>query len=309
MAESRVHRASLGSPPVRVDAGETLFVAADPRKTAVAQLSLSSQETTTQREADLAVFVANPEQTDASSVLAAAWLAIDAALKVARRFTLKRTVGLDSALLDKLGGPVQDVAKHVQLDPLADPTAHLPRPYEETETKLASNGHRVVQHPVRPSKPVAALRPARSSSPSSSSSPSPGTLYSRYISHLDEFFCLDPLSADHLDLMHGWLNDPRVDAFWQDAGSLEDHKKFIQGRLEDKHTLAVVGSYVRATPTAAEGETPTSPEPDPATCKSWKKASFFHATVLSITIGFPRDSNRRERADRVTFQTLKFTGP
>lgn len=47
-----------------------------------------------------------------------------------------------------------------------------------------------------------------------------------------------------LNKLHEWLNDERVEVFWQEKGSIEDHAKFIKAREEDEHTLAVIGSYV-----------------------------------------------------------------
>jgi hypothetical protein len=294
---SRVHRASLTSPPVRVSSDSTVFIAADSRKSAVAQLSLSAGEGEERGRSQAQLVIVLSEQSDdnntdkandsvrTASVLEAAWLAIDGALQVVRRFTITSVVGMDEVLVDRLGGRIQDVAKNVQLHVLgqgpqssglaaaAAMTTGLPfflpgKPYEETETKLGSGT--VVRHPVRPSKPFTPSRKTSQNGSGGNDGVTVGTLYSRYISSLDQFFCLDPLSSDqHLTLLHRWLNDPRVDAFWQDAGSLEDHERFVKGRVEDRHTLAVVGSYVNAARPQGEGEDvgPSVAQPEPATCK------------------------------------------
>lgn len=39
------------------------------------------------------------------------------------------------------------------------------------------------------------------------------------------------------------MNDPRVDAFWMEAGDMGKHKAFIESNMKDKHTLGVIGSY------------------------------------------------------------------
>ena len=39
------------------------------------------------------------------------------------------------------------------------------------------------------------------------------------------------------------MNDPRVDAFWMEAGDMDKHKAFIESNIKDKHTLGVIGSY------------------------------------------------------------------
>lgn len=89
-----------------------------------------------------------------------------------------------------------------------------------------------VLHPLRPAKPQ-------------------GTVYSRYLPHLEAYFKLQALTTLHIPLLHGWLNNERVDQFWTEKGDLEQHTSFVNERLEDAHTLAVLGSYV---PVGSEGE-------------------------------------------------------
>ena len=69
-------------------------------------------------------------------------------------------------------------------------------------------------------------------------------IYTRYIPHLDQLFKLEPCSQKHLDPLHTWLNDERVDKFWEEKGTREQHEKFIADRVADPHTLAVIGSYL-----------------------------------------------------------------
>lgn len=63
---------------------------------------------------------------------------------------------------------------------------------------------------------------------------------------MSEQFTLQVCGPDHLDTLHEWLNDPRVDEFWEEKGSLEQHKKFIDERTADAHTISVIGSYIGA---------------------------------------------------------------
>ena len=96
-------------------------------------------------------------------------------------------------------------------------------------------------HPQRPPKPL------------------PGkTLYSRLIPHLDSHFKLSVVGPNDTPLLHKWLNDDRVDEFWQEKGSLEQHEKFVAERTADAHVIPVIGSYVQTTP---EGEMAREPEP------------------------------------------------
>lgn len=41
-----------------------------------------------------------------------------------------------------------------------------------------------------------------------------GTIYSRRIPHLDEFFKLEVCTPNDVALLHNWFNNPRVDHFW-----------------------------------------------------------------------------------------------
>lgn len=84
-------------------------------------------------------------------------------------------------------------------------------------------------------------------------------LYSRFLPHLTEqpdtpaYFKLSTCTLKDLPTLHGWLNDPRVDQFWQEKGTLEQHRQFIEERTADPHVLPVIGSYVNL---RDQGETP-----------------------------------------------------
>ncbi|PLW14368.1 hypothetical protein PCASD_04682 [Puccinia coronata f. sp. avenae] len=81
--------------------------------------------------------------------------------------------------------------------------------------------------------------------PQSQLPPPPQTIYERYIVDLDSYFCLSIFgdSDADLNLLHTWLNDPRVDEYWKDAGDREFHAKWLRERYEDKHVLPILGSY------------------------------------------------------------------
>ncbi|GJN94085.1 hypothetical protein Rhopal_007149-T1 [Rhodotorula paludigena] len=88
-------------------------------------------------------------------------------------------------------------------------------------------------HPLRPPKPAAST-----------------LLYSRFLPHLTTdpqtpaYFKVEPCSLKDLPTLHQWLNDPRVDQFWQEKGTLEQHQQFIEKNVRDPHVLPVIGSYV-----------------------------------------------------------------
>ncbi|TWB10723.1 RimJ/RimL family protein N-acetyltransferase [Nitrospirillum amazonense] len=71
----------------------------------------------------------------------------------------------------------------------------------------------------------------------------PGLLYERRIPWLDRTlsFRLADMDRD-LSRFHAWMNDPRVAAFWQEEGELEQHRAYLENQLEDPHTLPLIAS-------------------------------------------------------------------
>ncbi|MDC5855575.1 GNAT family N-acetyltransferase [Vibrio europaeus] len=84
---------------------------------------------------------------------------------------------------------------------------------------LASNGY----HPIRP-------RPQK------------GELYRRYIPELEQTLSLVGLNIDdHTQLFSKWQNSHRVAAFWEQTGTLEEHKSYLEEQLSnDKNQLLIV---------------------------------------------------------------------
>jgi acetyl CoA:N6-hydroxylysine acetyl transferase len=78
------------------------------------------------------------------------------------------------------------------------------------------------QHPVRPEKPV-------------------GVIYQRSIDKLKSELTLRTIDrvAD-LPRFHRWMNDPRVAAFWEQAGSLDEQAAYLDKVARDAHTLPVL---------------------------------------------------------------------
>ncbi|WP_295467281.1 GNAT family N-acetyltransferase [uncultured Pseudomonas sp.] len=80
------------------------------------------------------------------------------------------------------------------------------------------------RHPCRPPKPT-------------------GEVYRRYDHRLGAWIALRALAVeDDLPLFHRWQNQPRVAAFWQEEGSLEQHRAYLQRQAADPHVLTLVGS-------------------------------------------------------------------
>jgi acetyl CoA:N6-hydroxylysine acetyl transferase len=76
-------------------------------------------------------------------------------------------------------------------------------------------------------------------------SPKPaGKVYARFIPWLAETISFRVANVDNdLHLLHRWMNDPRVDAFWNEAGDLEKHRRYLSGILADPHMLPLIGCF------------------------------------------------------------------
>jgi acetyl CoA:N6-hydroxylysine acetyl transferase len=123
------------------------------------------------------------------------------------------------------------------------------------------------------------LRPAK---------PLPSTpLYSRLIPHLNSHFKLAVVGPNDIPLLHNWLNDDRVDEFWEERGTLEQHEKFVAERTADAHVVPVIGSCVDTT---AEGEMAREPEPATYSEIYWVKEDRL-GPLMDV-----RDYDRGERS-------------
>ncbi len=84
-----------------------------------------------------------------------------------------------------------------------------------------SNGRR---HPRRPPKPE-------------------GLLYRRHIPWLGQTFSFRSVDVDRdLDLIHRWMNDPVVARFFQEEGSREEHRRYLERIEEDPRIYSMIAS-------------------------------------------------------------------
>lgn len=81
-----------------------------------------------------------------------------------------------------------------------------------------------IAHPLRPPKPS-------------------GTVYARHIPWLEGLFSLDVATLDDLPLVHRWMNDPRVNEFWHEAGDEKRHRHYLEGMFADPHIMPLIGRF------------------------------------------------------------------
>ena len=82
-----------------------------------------------------------------------------------------------------------------------------------------------VSHPQRPAKPQ-------------------GEVYRRFDLQLGAWISLRTLDIElDLERFNRWQNTPRVLAFWDEGGSLEDHRQYLEKLADDPHTLTLIGCF------------------------------------------------------------------
>ncbi|OOF92602.1 hypothetical protein ASPCADRAFT_54822 [Aspergillus carbonarius ITEM 5010] len=112
----------------------------------------------------------------------------------------------------------QEIAHYIPNEGPFASTSHLPTYFPPPPTQYTfTNG---IRHPIRPKPPHQG-----------------DVFYIRYIP--------SPLSAgpSDLDLLHKWMNDPRVNASWGEAGPIEHQEKFLRTNLNSKHSFPVIGCW------------------------------------------------------------------
>ena len=80
-------------------------------------------------------------------------------------------------------------------------------------------------HPQRPAKPQ-------------------GEVYRRFDPRLGAWISLRTLDIElDLERFNRWQNTPRVLAFWDEGGSLDDHRQYLEKLADDPHTLTLIGCF------------------------------------------------------------------
>jgi acetyl CoA:N6-hydroxylysine acetyl transferase len=71
-----------------------------------------------------------------------------------------------------------------------------------------------------------------------------GEVYRRYDARLGAWISLRTLDVEHdLERFHRWQNNPRVAQFWQEQGTLEQHRSYLTRLADDPHTLTLIGCF------------------------------------------------------------------
>ena len=71
-----------------------------------------------------------------------------------------------------------------------------------------------------------------------------GEVYRRFDARLGAWISLRTLEIDHdLERFNRWQNNPRVLNFWQEGGSLEQHRDYLSKLQADPHTLTLIGCF------------------------------------------------------------------
>ena len=82
-----------------------------------------------------------------------------------------------------------------------------------------------VSHPQRPAKPQ-------------------GEVYRRFDPQLGAWISLRTLDIElDLERFNRWQNTPRVLAFWDEGGSLDDHRQYLEKLADDPRTLTLIGCF------------------------------------------------------------------
>ncbi|MBX3629116.1 MAG: acetyltransferase [Nitrosomonas sp.] len=71
-----------------------------------------------------------------------------------------------------------------------------------------------------------------------------GILYQRYIRTLDKTISFRTIDdTTDLETFHRWMNTPRVAHFWEMQGSREEHARYIEDVLKDRHLHPLIGCF------------------------------------------------------------------
>jgi RimJ/RimL family protein N-acetyltransferase len=132
----------------------------------------------------------------------------------------------DDALLSGLLIPTEVVGQYYCLRTLF---WQVPQPWLGESLTVSYPQHKVIsngkRHPLRPPKPQ-------------------GEVYRRFDAHLGAWISLRTVDIElDLERFNRWQNNPRVASFWQEEGSLEQHRDYLDKLAADPHTVTLIGCF------------------------------------------------------------------
>ncbi|KAJ5477475.1 Acyltransferase sidL [Penicillium diatomitis] len=175
---------------------------------------------------------------------------------------------------ESLGGPLPaevsfhttNIGTFTSVGPFTS-ASHLPTYYPPAPTQYTFT--RGVRHPVRPKPPhqgevfyvrhvpsvdqylsfrVPFLPMSKTSTTGSkdtaapSSRPStPTATVSSGVTSIEQHLCSK--APSDLDMLHRWMNDPRVEAMWKEGGAREVQEQFLLKNLTSRHSFPVIGCW------------------------------------------------------------------
>lgn len=192
-------------------------------------LSLDTQPLITlrlTREPELLVQVDSPLSRPDDQVLRAACYWLFARDPVCQRLTWQLDEGPTEALFSGLLIPTEIAGQYRCERSLF---WQLPQPWlsqvltgSYPQQMVISDGKR---HPLRPVKPR-------------------GEVYRRFDARLKAWISLRTVDIDlDLERFNRWQNSARVASFWQEQGSLEQHREYLSKLEADPHTLTLIGCF------------------------------------------------------------------
>lgn len=211
---------AAGRPRIVHQAGEQLSVVADDRVALRLRLSGTGPVRLTFEDG---------EGLDAATVLPALMAAFEA---VSAAHPDQDRIGLDLAGAADLVPALRAAGLAVgDGDALAVHAALL---WQRPEPWLADPSRR--DFPAMPVMTEGRRHPLRAPKPT-------GLLYRRFLPWLGQSVAFRAATLDDVDRLHRWMNDPRVDAVWAEAGPRAKHEAYLAGLIADPHMLPLIGSF------------------------------------------------------------------
>lgn len=71
-----------------------------------------------------------------------------------------------------------------------------------------------------------------------------GILYASHAPSVGKTFRLEKVNVQkHLEIFHEWMNQKRVDHFWEESGDINHHQAYLEAALENPRTLPMIGYF------------------------------------------------------------------